>query len=358
MPGDPSGSDAARQAPAAALAEMSPAAFGMVMATGIVAIAAQLLGLPLVARSLFGLSVVMYVVLWLLTLLRVLRHRQRFVGDLFDHLRGPGFFTVVAATSLLGSQFLLLAAHDAAGLVLWALALALWIALTYAIFTGLTIKPVKPPLAQGINGAWLLAVVSTQSIAVLSALLATHLGQPLKLELNFLALSMWLWGGMLYIWMMSLIFYRYTFFTLEPGDLSPPYWINMGAMAISTLSGSLLILNSTEAPFLISLLPFIKGFTVFYWATGTWWIPMLLLLAIWRHVYRRFPLRYDPLYWGAVFPLGMYAACTERMIEAMGIGFLDAVPRVFFPIAVAAWCAALLWLVSGLLGRARHTAGR
>jgi tellurite resistance protein TehA-like permease len=216
MPGDPSGSDAARQAPAAALAEMSPAAFGMVMATGIVAIAAQLLGLPLVARSLFGLSVVMYVVLWLLTLLRVLRHRQRFVGDLFDHLRGPGFFTVVAATSLLGSQFLLLAAHDAAGLVLWALALALWIALTYAIFTGLTIKPVKPPLAQGINGAWLLAVVSTQSIAVLSALLATHLGQPLKLELNFLALSMWLWGGMLYIWMMSLIFYRYTFFTLEP----------------------------------------------------------------------------------------------------------------------------------------------
>jgi hypothetical protein len=73
--------------------------------------------------------------------------------------------------------------------------------------------------------------------------------------------------------------------------------------------GSLLILNSTDAPFLLSLLPFIKGFTVFYWATGTWWIPMLLVLALWRHVYRRFPLRYDPLYWGAVFPLyGMYAA--------------------------------------------------
>ncbi|MNV82497.1 putative membrane protein [compost metagenome] len=83
---------------------------------------------------------------------------------------------------------------------------------------------------------------------------------------------------------------------------------------------------------------------------------MLLLLALWRHVYRRFPLRYDPLYWGAVFPLGMYAASTERMVEAMGIGFLDAVPRVFFPIAVAAWCVAFLGLVSGLLGRARHAA--
>ena len=199
----------------------------------------------------------------------------------------------------------------------------------------------------------LLAVVSTQSIAVLSALLATHLGQPLKLELNFLALSMWLWGGMLYIWMMSLIFYRYTFFTLEPGDLSPPYWINMGAMAISTLAGSLLILNSPDAPFLHSLLPFLKGFTVFYWATGTWWIPMLLLLGVWRHVVRRFPLRYDPLYWGAVFPLGMYAASTQQMIDALELEFLHFLPPLFPVIALAAWAAAFVGLVVDLVRRAR-----
>ena len=62
-------------------------------------------------------------------------------------------------------------------------------------------------------GAWLLAVVATQSIAVLSALVALHWGQPYRLAINFFALSMWLWGGMLYIWMISLIFYRYTFFT-------------------------------------------------------------------------------------------------------------------------------------------------
>ncbi|MBE0590060.1 MAG: tellurite resistance/C4-dicarboxylate transporter family protein [Hydrogenophaga sp.] len=340
------------------LAGLSPAYFGMVMATGIVSIAAHLLGHPLLARALFALNLVAYAVLCLLNLLRALRHRQRFFSDLFDHLRGPGFFTSVAATSIVGSQFLLLTDDSRVAGVLWALAIVLWVTLTYAIFAGLTIKQVKPPLDKGISGAWLLAVVATQSIATLSALLAARLGQPVRLELNFLALSMWLWGGMLYIWMMSLIFYRYTFFTLEPGDLSPPYWINMGAMAISTLAGSLLILNSPDAPFLLSLLPFLKGFTVFYWATGTWWIPMLVVLALWRHVYRRFPLRYDPLYWGAVFPLGMYAASTERMIEAMGIGFLDAVPRVFFPIAVVAWCAAFLGLVSVLLGRARHAAGQ
>jgi tellurite resistance protein TehA-like permease len=176
------------------------------------------------------------------------------------------------------------------------------------------------------------------------------LGQPYKLELNFLALSMWLWGGMLYIWMIALIFYRYTFFRFAPGDLSPPYWISMGAMAISTLAGSLLIANAPDAPFLASLVPFLKGFTVFYWATGTWWIPMLVVLVIWRHVYARFPLRYDPLYWGAVFPLGMYAACTFEMARAMGLEFLYPIPRYLVYVALAAWALAFAGLVRALAG--------
>lgn len=36
----------------------------------------------------------------------------------------------------------------------------------------------------------------------------------------------WLGGGMLTIWIMSLIFYRYTFFSLEPSDPTPPYGIS------------------------------------------------------------------------------------------------------------------------------------
>jgi tellurite resistance protein TehA-like permease len=272
------------------LAGLSPAYFGMVMATGIVSIGSDLLGLPGIARGLFALNVAVYGLLWLLNLARIYWHRREFFRDMVDHLRGPGFFTVVAATSVLGSQFVVLADSVRGGVALWGAAVALWLALTYTIFTAFTIKEEKPALDQGISGAWLLAVVATQSLAVLSALLAARLGQPYKLELNFFALSMWLWGGMLYIWMMSLIFYRYTFFRFQPGDLSPPYWINMGAMAISTLAGSLLIVNAAEAPFLLSLRPFLKGFTILYWATGTWWIPMLLVLGVWRHLYKRFPL--------------------------------------------------------------------
>ncbi|MEH8019642.1 tellurite resistance/C4-dicarboxylate transporter family protein [Rheinheimera metallidurans] len=330
---------------------LSPAYFGMVMATGIVSLAAHLLDMQGVANGLFQLNIVVYSVLWLLTLLRAFRYPQRFFSDMVDHLRGPGFFTMVAATGILGGQFVLLTANYTMATALWIVALLLWVSLTYTVFTGFTVKEHKPTLDKGISGAWLLAVVATQSIAVVSALLAAHVSQPGKLEMNFLALSMWLWGGMLYIWMMSLIFYRYTFFTLSPSDLSPPYWINMGAMAISTLAGSLLILNVSDAPYLASLLPFIKGFTIFYWATGTWWIPMLLILGFWRHVYKRFPLKYDPLYWGAVFPLGMYAVSTDRMSEAMGFSFLAFLPVSFVYIALAAWLITFLGFVLDLVRR-------
>ncbi len=156
------------------LADLSPAYFGMVMATGIVSLAAYLLGMQFIARALLLLNIVVYTTLLFLNVIRMIRYPRRFFGDMIDHLRGPGFFTVVAATCILGGQFVLLTANYRVGTVLWVAALLLWIGLTYTIFTGFTVKEKKPTLDKGISGAWLLAVVATQSIAVLSALLATH----------------------------------------------------------------------------------------------------------------------------------------------------------------------------------------
>lgn len=322
----------------------SPAYFALVMATGIVSIAAWDFGLPILATGLFVFNLVVYAVITGLTVARLVRYPRLFFADMTDHRLGPSFFTAVAASCILGSQFLLMTQSLAAAMGFMGLGITLWIGLTYTIFAAFTVKQEKPPLQEGLTGAWLIAVVATQSIALLAALIAGQWPQPFRLELNFFALSMWLWGGMLYIWIISLIFYRYTFFSFSPGDLTPPYWINMGAMAISTLAGARLVQNTPDAPFLASLLPFLKGFTVFYWATGTWWIPMLLVLGVWRHVIRRFPLRYDPLYWGAVFPLGMYTVATKQMAVALELPFLAPLPPVFFVVALAAWTLAFVGL--------------
>lgn len=335
----------------AATVDLPPAYFALVMATGIISIGAHMLGMERVACLLFYLNGAAYVVLWLLHGLRLFWFARRSRADIFDYARGPGYFTWVAGTAVLGSQFVVLEHAYNVALVFWVLTALLWLGSTYAVFTGFLVRKHKLPLNQAINGGWLLAVVATEAVAVLSAYIAADWQQPFRLELNFLALSMWLWGGMLYIWLITLIFYRYVFFDFSPDELTPPFWISMGAMAISTLAGSLLVANSAQSTFLTSVLPFIKGITILFWVTGSWWIPMLLLLGVWRHVIERFPLRYDPAYWGAVFPLGMYTVATAHMMRVMDFGFLHVLPEVFLYVSLLAWGVVFFGLLHSVLWR-------
>lgn len=332
---------------APSLAAMHPASFALVMATGIVSIACHLLGLPAIAAPLFAANILFYVILWGLTIARVVRYPARVLDDLSHHGRAVGFLTTVAATCVLGSQAVVMGGAWRVAAALWIAGIVLWAVLTYTVFTALTVKAEKPSLADGINGGWLVAVVAAQSVCVLGAQLADGFGANASHVLLF-SLAMWLGGAMLYIWIVSLIFYRYTFFTMSPSDLAPPYWINMGAVAISTLAGTLLIAAAPSSPLLTDLLPFLKGFTLLFWATATWWIPMLIILGVWRHVYRRFPIRYDPLYWGAVFPIGMYTVCTFRLAGAVDAPVLLPIPRVLVYVAIAAWSAAFIGMLRHL----------
>lgn len=72
---------------------------------------------------------------------------------------------------------------------------------------------------------------------------------------------------------------------------------------------------------------------------------MLVILALWRHVYKKFSVAYDPLYWGVVFPLGMYTVCTFQLAKALDLKFLFLIPRVFVYFALIAWVAAFTGLV-------------
>jgi hypothetical protein len=89
----------------------------------------------------------------------------------------------------------------------------------------------------------------------------------------------------------------------------------MGAMAVSTLAGVRLVEEAHRVPLLTDVGPFVQGMTLLFWATATWWSPILLALGAWRHLRRRFPLSYEHGYWAAVFPLGMYTVCTQSLIR-------------------------------------------
>lgn len=331
------------------LETLHPAYFALVMATGIVALAADLHGIPFIPLALFWLNALFLAVLVCATLLRLRRFPRAVAADLSSHGRGVGFFTAVAACGVFGAQLVLQFKAMGLARLFWVATGILWCSVTYGVLVLLTIKPEKPNLAEGLNGGWLVVVVAAQSLVVLTCLLLpAESAARLQEILSFGAFALWLGGGALYMWLVTLIFLRYTFIPMPPQDLTPPYWINMGAVAISTLAGTMLLDLSGLSPVIATLTPFIKGLTLLYWAIASWWIPMLLMLGIWRYLIKGVPFTYDPLYWGGVFPLGMYSVCTYHLAQTLGTTFLIPLSQAFMVAALAAWATACVGLAESL----------
>jgi tellurite resistance protein TehA-like permease len=336
---------------------LSPGYFAMVMATGIVALAADLHGLSDVADVLFWLNALFLAGLTMATVVRLLRFPRKVAADLRSHSRGVGFFTMAAAAAVFGTQLDLRMGQVRIAVLFWVIAALLWLVLTYGLLAVLMAQRDKPRLAHGLNGGWLVIVVAPQSVAVLTVLIAARgafagFASPLM----FAALALWLGGGAIYLWISTLIVFRYAFVPLTPEDLSPTDWINMGAAAISTLAGATLAEHAALSPIVGELVPFVKGFTLFYWAIATAWIPMLVVLSLWRHLLRGVPVAYDPLDWGGVFPLGMYSVSTLNLMQVLDAPFLTGLSEAFAFIGLAAWLWALFGFVISRLGGATDAA--
>jgi tellurite resistance protein TehA-like permease len=332
------------------LKRLHPAYFGIVMATGILALGAYEHAVPVIPEVLFWLNVVFFVVLSAALITRAIVCRTEFMADVLSHSRSVGFFTVVAGAGVLGIKLVVQMQAVVLATALLIVAGVLLVGCTYGILTLLTVKAKKPTIVDGLNGGWLVSIVATQAVSQLIVLVAAAGASAGSGQAPmFIASVLWLGGGALYLWIMTLIFFRCTFLPMRPTDLTPTYWINMGAVAISALAGTTLIEHAALSPVISDILPFIKGFTLFFWSIGSWWIPMLLFLGVWRYFLRGVPLKYDPLYWGAVFPLGMYSVATYHLASVLDARFLSPLSTLFLGIAAIAWAVTFVGLIDSLL---------
>lgn len=331
-----------RKAPASGLATLFPGYFALVMATGIIAIGAHLEGLEWLGDGLFAIAALAYVVIAALMTMRAARYPRLVLADLTSHARGFAFLTAVAATDVLGAVSGVVQDWWGLAWVLWFIGIAAWPILLYITLVAVVLGGPKPGLEAGINGTWFLLTVSTESIAVLGALLLRRGDSDV---LAFTCLAMLCLGLVLYLIVMTMVFLRWTFASLEPTEADPPAWIAAGAVAIVVLAGSNLLLAQDAAPRIARVAPAIEAVVVLAWATATFWFPLMVAIGVWRHVIRRVPLRYHPSYWALVFPLGMYGVATSRMIEATDLTALDWLPPVMLAIALTAWALAFAGLV-------------
>jgi tellurite resistance protein TehA-like permease len=318
-----------------AIRDLYPGYFAFVMATGIISTGTFLLGPSWLSLALLAAACAGLLVLAVALAARLVYFRASVAADLRAPDRVFGFFTITASLDVLGVRFAF-AGHPLATAILAGAAAAIWLPLTYGVPASLLLSRATDSVLGGVNGSWLLWIVATQSLSLAAATLIGTWPSQAGL-LAPVATSLWSVGLLLYLVVVTLILLRWLTVPMTPATLGPPYWILMGATAISVLACARDLDLPRTIPVVSATAAFTQGFAFALWAFGTWWIPLLIILGLWRHLRHRWPLTYEPTLWSVVFPLGMYAVATLTFGKAARLAFMEPIARFMLWVAVAAW---------------------
>lgn len=327
---------------ALSLRTLHPGNFAFVMGTGIVSLGFRILGMGLLADALAVVALLAWIVLLALSALRLGRHRAAVRVDLLNPRKVFAYFTLVAATSIVGLLMHHAGLHRLA-IACWAMAFVAWCLLMYLAFSVLTFLTHESDV-NIVHGGWLIAIVGTHSLVLLGARIAPDLGAQ-AVSMMVAVYMMWGLGLVFYGIFVTLFCYRIFFLELKAQDIGPLLWVVMGAAAISANAGTTLLTVDARLPFLAAQRPFVDGITLMAYSWATWWVPMLVLFGVWKHGVNRLPIRYEPEMWSLVFPLGMFAVASARLGLAAEFPPLQWISRGMIWVALAAW----LLVATGLL---------
>ena len=324
-----------------AVATLPPGSFAFVMATGIVSVGMAQQDLRVLSFVLLIIAGAAWLLLMVALVLRMVFYRDRIIADLHDPRLAFGFFTLIAGTDVLAVR--LAQEHHNVSVALLAFATVTGLVLGYAVPWAAVLSREQRPVLSDANGTWFIWVVASQSVATAAASIepAVTVGQA---ELAVLAVSAWSVGIVLYGACAVMVALRLMLYPLSPADLNPPYWVSMGAMAITVVAGAKVV-EMTSTPIVEATGGLIAGLAVLCWAWATWLIPVLFAVGVWRHWVHRIPLRYEATWWSIVFPLGMYAVAGMYLGRADALPIVERIGAWWLWVAVAAWLFAAVLMV-------------
>lgn len=309
--------------------------FALVMATGIVSGALRQDGQLRLSVVLLVIAVAGFVVLASASCLRAATSPASLRADLACPSRAFTSYAFVAACVVLAGGFAVAGQRGAAAM-LAAAALAAWLVLTRLIPVRLATRG-RTAITE-VNGTWYLWTVGTQSLAIAAAYLAADGVLPAGLA-AVVAIAVWSAGLAGYLVTSTLVLIRLLRARLGPDDSRAPYWVAMGALAISVFAAAR-ILRLAGAPAVMTGRTLITGVAVACWVLATCLIPVLaaMTLARLRAGLRAGPWpRYWPGMWVVVFPLGMYSMAGQQFGAAAGLPLVRHIGAAAVWAAVAAW---------------------
>ena len=326
-----------------ALRTLSPGYFAMTMATGIVSIGLAHDHHVVLSGALLWLTVLSFVALCVLTGWRLVAWRSAFVEDFTHPIRGFGFYSFVAAADVLAVR--IARHHHAVAVVLLVIAGVSWLARGYVVPWTTHLGNGEHPIVAAANGTWFMWAVGGQSISLAGGTLAGLDGGTL---LPFVAVVAWALGLFLYVVDGVFVAMRLLAHDFTAADLTPPYWVAMGAAAISALAGNELA-SLPPGPFVDPVVEVARGSSLVLWAVASWLLPGLFAMGWWRHVTHRIPLTYDASLWSIVFPLGMYAVASHSLAHTERLPWLDALGSAWVWVALAGWLLCLAGMLRHLV---------
>ena len=339
--------------------QFTPNWFTATMGTGILALALNQLGFPMlhpVAVGLWLLDVLLFVVfsgLYLARWVFFFDGAKRIFGhsvmSMFFGAIPMGLATIINGFIAFGPPVLGAAALRIAHGLWWVdvvLALASGLLVPFLMFTR------QEHSVEKMTAVWLLPIVAAEVAAASGAQLIPHVvDHQAAFRLLILNYALWAFSVPLALSVLVVLVLRMILHNLPHKDMAASSWLALGPIGTGALG---LLLLGKDAPLTCAAvgMPFLGEVAqaagviggAILWGYGAWW---LLLAAIVTTRYLREGIPFNIGWWGFIFPLGVYAVSTMTLGRETGIALFGQIGDALVALLSLLWCVVMLRTLLG-----------